>query len=338
MREFDVVVLGAGPAGEVTAGRLGKHGRLGRADRAGARRRGVLVLRVHAVEGPAPADRPGARGAAASRASRSAPIDVAAVLARRDEVEPQPRRLGPAPVAREERRDAVRGHGRSTASAASWSETRRSSPAGRSWSRRGRGPPFRTSPGCATRGRGRIERRPRRARSPAGWRSSAGASSASRWHRPGRPRLAGDARPSRRPAARPQGAVRGRAGARRAARKAGVDVRLQTDGHARLALGHDRCSSSTTDPASRPTSCWSRPGARPGPGASGSPSWASTRTRRSRWATTCACPDTTGCTPWATSTGGCCSRTWASTRAGWSRTRSSAARSACARTAHDRRR
>ncbi len=58
MREFDVVVMGAGVAGEVAAGRLGQNGvsvavvedRL-----VGGR---VLLLRLHAVEGAAAPGRP----------------------------------------------------------------------------------------------------------------------------------------------------------------------------------------------------------------------------------------------------------------------------------------
>ena len=69
----------------------------------------------------------------------------------------------------------------------------------------------------------------------------------------------------------------------------------------------------------RPASAWRRSGSRP--------------TARSPSATTSACPASTGCTRSATSTAACCSPTWGSTRAGSPRTRSSAARSSCARTA-----
>ena len=67
VREFDVVVIGAGVAGEVAAGRLGEHGARGGDRRGQARRRGVLVLRLHAVEGAAPSGRARARGRPRSR-------------------------------------------------------------------------------------------------------------------------------------------------------------------------------------------------------------------------------------------------------------------------------
>ena len=52
-RRFDVVVIGAGPAGEVAAGRLAGRRAEGRDRRGPAGRRRVLVLGVHAVEGAA---------------------------------------------------------------------------------------------------------------------------------------------------------------------------------------------------------------------------------------------------------------------------------------------
>ena len=89
MRSFDVVVIGAGPAGEVAAGRLGGR-RAERRDRRGpARRRRVLVLGVHAVEGAAASVRGARRGAADPRARRRrspARSTSQAVLDRRDEI------------------------------------------------------------------------------------------------------------------------------------------------------------------------------------------------------------------------------------------------------------
>ena len=89
MQTFDVIVIGGGPAGEVAAGRLGGDGLRGRAGRARARRRRVLVLGLHAVQGAAAPGRGARRGRAASRAPREAvtgSLDVTATLRRRDEV------------------------------------------------------------------------------------------------------------------------------------------------------------------------------------------------------------------------------------------------------------
>ena len=86
MREFDVVVIGAGVAGEVAAGRLAENGSRGRDRRGQARRRRVLVLRLHAVEGAPPSGRARARGRRVPGLELG-PIDVAGRLARRDEVD-----------------------------------------------------------------------------------------------------------------------------------------------------------------------------------------------------------------------------------------------------------
>ena len=71
-RTFDVIVIGAGPAGEVCAGPARRGRARGRGRRALPRRRRVLVLRLHALEVAAPARRVrvGAHGLRCPRETR----------------------------------------------------------------------------------------------------------------------------------------------------------------------------------------------------------------------------------------------------------------------------
>ena len=191
VREFDVVVMGAGVAGEVAAGRLGQNGL------------SVAVVEDRLVGGECSyyacmpskallrpvelAARGRARGRALDRADRRA---GRARAARRGDLEP--RRLGPAAVARGARR-----HARPRPRAA----RRRAPGRRRRWRGRRRG--ARRAEGRDRRDRiGRADPRHRRpargapvdehrgddreARCRRGSRSSAAASSASRWPRRGR--------------------------------------------------------------------------------------------------------------------------------------------------------
>jgi pyruvate/2-oxoglutarate dehydrogenase complex dihydrolipoamide dehydrogenase (E3) component len=85
MREFDVVVLGAGAAGEVTAGRLGQHGlsvAIVEQGLVGGECSYFACMPSKALLRPVELEREVQRVAGLS----IGPIDVAAVLARRDEV------------------------------------------------------------------------------------------------------------------------------------------------------------------------------------------------------------------------------------------------------------
>ena len=122
-----------------------------------------------------------------------------------------------------------------------------------------------------------------------------------------------------------------------ALREGGVDVRLETSvdlgraerrGAGRARPGRARRGGRAprrdrADAAHRPTSASRRSG--------------SSRGSTSRWTSRCASPAATGSTPWATSTAARSSRTWASTRRASRRTRSSARRCASAPTAAPRR-
>ena len=172
----------AGRGARRAPGRGGARG----GDRGGAaRRRRVLLLCVHALEGAAAAGRaprrgaprPGGRHRAARRPGR-------ARSSRRGD--PRPRRLLPGPVAHRPRR-----HARARARAARRRATRRGrrdhprrAQGGRRCDRELGDDP--AVPGLRDASRGRTSRRRRRRRCRRGSSCSAAASSASRWRRRGR--------------------------------------------------------------------------------------------------------------------------------------------------------
>ena len=85
-REVDVIVMGGGPVGENVADRAVQGGLTAAIVEQRTRRRRVLVLGLHAVEGAA-AQRsraPGGRQVPGAREAVTGELDVAAVLRRRD--------------------------------------------------------------------------------------------------------------------------------------------------------------------------------------------------------------------------------------------------------------
>ena len=191
---FDVIVIGAGPAGEVGRREAGGARQGGRARRARAGRRRVQLLGVHAVEGAAAAGRAARRDRArAGRGGRRA-----GARDRRGRRAAPPRRGDP----RAERRvaDAVAGAARRDAAARAGAARRRAARGASSATaapscRGARGGDRRDRVGRAAaadprprRGasRGRTARRRRPTRSPASCSCSAAASSASSWRRRGR--------------------------------------------------------------------------------------------------------------------------------------------------------
>ena len=186
-REFDVVILGAGPAGEVCAGRLGESGLT------------VAIVEPHLIGGecsfyacmPSKALlRPGELLAEVRRIpgvseAVAGDLDAAAVLARRDEIIHDLDDSHMEPWLADRGVTIVRGAGGSTASAAWWSATTRWSPAAPWWSPPARGPLMPPIDGLAEASPGATARPPPPSRCPSASRSSAAASSAWSWRRRG---------------------------------------------------------------------------------------------------------------------------------------------------------
>ena len=191
MREFDVVVMGAGVAGEVAAGRLGQNG-LSVAvveDRlVGGECSYYACMPSKALLRPVELQREVERVAGLS----IGPIDVPAVLARRDEVISNLDDSGQLPWLEEHGVTLVRGRGRLDGErrvvvdggAADGEELMARQAVVVAT---GSGALIPDIDGLGMRARGRTSKPRRRRRFRHGSRSSAAASSASRWPRRGRP-------------------------------------------------------------------------------------------------------------------------------------------------------
>ena len=336
MREFDVVVMGAGAPGEVAAGRLGQNGL------------SVAIVEESLVGGDC------SFYACMPSKALLRPVELANEVERVPGLEARAdRQCGGARPARRGDPQPRRQFAAALARAAQRHARARARPDQREAAGRRRGPgDAHGAPRRCRRDRLHRDRarHPRSSRCAAvdepqrhdGARGAAAARNSRRRRRRcrdgpglGRARFEGDIGAPRAALDRARGAVRGRAGARVAARARRGRPPRSIGKRTSRATARSR-SRSTTARASRSTSCWWRSAAPPEPPGSASRCSGSRPASRCASARICASRVTTGCSRSATSTAVPCSPTWASTRAGWRRTHL-ARRSSCAPTAGNRR-